>query len=91
MAIIVHLNGENWKTHAQEHVEFNDADMRDRHVKQAFQGFIVKGLTNVNCVMEDTQSPEGTSTRFTHPYTYNHNGDIERFTYDDQYRQADMA
>lgn len=88
--ITVHLNGENWKTKTAEHVELINSDMRDLEVKAAFNKFVNSGLTNINCVMEDSQSPIGTDTRFTHPYTYNNNGDVERFVYDDSHRQADM-
>jgi len=91
MAIIVHLNGDNWKTHSAEYIKFNDADMSDWNVKKAFQNFISKGFNNVNCVMEDTQSPREASTRWTKPYTYNQNGDVIPFVYDDSFRRDDMA
>jgi len=89
--IIVHLNSENWKTKTHEHVQFNDADMSDRKVREAFNACIAKGLVNVNCVMEDTQSSEWSGARYTHPYTYNDNGDVRLFTYDDQFRIADVG
>ena len=88
--ITVHLNGENWKTHTSEHLEISNADMNDRKVREAFRGFIAKGFVNVNCVMEDSQSPEWSNTRYTHPYTYNHNGDSRLFTYDDNHRKDDI-
>ena len=87
--ITVHLTGECWKTKAVQENLFFDAKMRDWKVKAAFKRFLDLGFTNINCVMEDHQYPINSDTRFTHAYTYNENGDIERFKYDDSFREAD--
>lgn len=89
--ITVHLGGEDWAVvPSRVDKEFKNADMSDQKVKEAFKRFIDAGLTNVNCVMEDSQSPDGSSARYTHPYVYNHNGDVDRFVYDDSHAQAHM-
>lgn len=89
--ITVHLSGEDWAvTPTSVNKEFLNSDMSDAKIKGLFRDMVNSGLVNINCVMEDSQSPVGSDTRFTHPYTYNHNGDVERFTYDDSHRQAHM-
>ena len=90
--ITVHLSGEDWGLAPnKEEIVFHDADMSDVRVREAFDRFVAFGLKNVNCVMEDSQSPINTDTRFTHPYTYTLGGGVVRFVYDDSHRQEHMA
>lgn len=93
--ITVHLSGSDWsypKIPSSVNKEFENADMRDQKVKNAFKEMVDAGFVNVNCVMEDSQSPKFSDTRYTHPYTYNNNGDVERFVYDDSFaNEHEMA
>lgn len=93
--IIVHLSGQDWsypKIPSTANREFENADMRDQQVKNAFKEMVDAGFVNVNCVMEDSQSPKLSSTRYTRPYTYNKNGDVDSFVYDDSFaHEHEMA
>lgn len=82
--ITSHICGDLWKRNPYtEIIDIENADMSDWSVKGAFKKLVDMGCDNVHVVMEDSQSPEGSSTRFTHGYTYNHNGDVIRHVYDD--------
>jgi hypothetical protein len=87
--ITVHLEAENWASHTAESKTFENASISDQNVREAIQELTLKGCVNISCTMEDSQSPEGSNTRFTHPYCLNHNGDVVRFVYDDSFRSED--
>ncbi len=83
--ITTHITGENWKTHESKEVTLVNPETNE--IKAAFLNMVNQGLVNVNFVNEDSQSPVGTSTRYSHPYMINHNGDVDAFVYDDAHRQ----
>lgn len=82
--IISHISGDKWnRKPSTEIISIDNADMSDRSVKDAYHTLAKAGCENINVVMEDTQSSEDASTRYTHAYSYNENGDIEIHVYDD--------